>query len=76
MSNLIATKRVDLLAPYLALDQGPKVMAECESFSSLCLGWVLGGRCAWDSSGTGRCLRGFGYDDGVGKGMEDYGHPA
>jgi len=28
MSNLIATKRVDLLAPYLALDQGPKVMAE------------------------------------------------
>jgi len=34
MSNLIATKRVDLLAPYLALDQGPKVMAECESFPS------------------------------------------
>ena len=35
MSNLIATKRVDLLAPYLALDQGPKVMAECESESLL-----------------------------------------
>jgi hypothetical protein len=30
MSNLIATKRVDLLAPYLALDQGPRVQAECE----------------------------------------------
>ena len=31
MSNLIATKRVDLLAPYLALDQGSRVQAECES---------------------------------------------
>jgi hypothetical protein len=30
MSNLIATKRVDLLAPYLALDQGSRVQAECE----------------------------------------------
>ena len=30
MSNLIATKRVDLLAPYLALDQGSLVQAECE----------------------------------------------
>lgn len=30
MSNLIATKRVDLLAPYLALDQGTRVQAECE----------------------------------------------
>jgi len=28
MSNIIATKRVDLLAPYLALDQGPRVQAE------------------------------------------------
>jgi hypothetical protein len=32
MSNLIATKRVDLLAPYLALDQGARVQAECESY--------------------------------------------
>lgn len=31
MSELIATKRVDLLAPYLSLDQGPKIQAECES---------------------------------------------
>ncbi len=30
MSNLIATKRVDLLAPYLALDQGTRVQAECK----------------------------------------------
>lgn len=30
MSQLIATKRVDLLAPYLALDQGSRVQAECE----------------------------------------------
>lgn len=30
MSNLIATKRVDLLAPYMALDQGKAVQAECE----------------------------------------------
>jgi hypothetical protein len=30
MSELIATKRVDLLAPYLALDQGSRVQAECE----------------------------------------------
>jgi hypothetical protein len=30
MSNLIATKRVDLLAPYLELDQGEKVQAECK----------------------------------------------
>lgn len=30
MSKLIATKRVDLLAPYLALDQGSRVQAECE----------------------------------------------
>ena len=30
MSHLIATKRVDLLAPYLALDQGSLVQAECE----------------------------------------------
>jgi hypothetical protein len=45
MSNLIATKRVDLLAPYLALDQGPKVMAECESLSislSRAVWWVAG----------------------------------
>jgi len=28
MSNLIATKRVDLLAPYLLLDQGSRVQAE------------------------------------------------
>lgn len=30
MSNLIATKQSALLAPYLALDQGSKVQAECE----------------------------------------------
>lgn len=30
MSTLIATKRVDLLAPYMALDQGKAVQAECE----------------------------------------------
>lgn len=30
MSNIIATKRVDLLAPYMALDQGSSVQAECE----------------------------------------------
>jgi hypothetical protein len=59
MSNLIATKRVDLLAPYLALDQGPKVMAECKSLfislSRLGIGWVVR---TWDSRGTERCLRG------------------
>lgn len=33
MSNLIATKRVDLLAPYMALDQGKAVQAECEFLS-------------------------------------------
>lgn len=32
MSNIIATKRVDLLAPYLALDQGSRVQAECELY--------------------------------------------
>ena len=37
MSNLIATKRVDLLAPYLELDQGEKVQAECEFL--LLVGW-------------------------------------
>jgi hypothetical protein len=30
MSNLIATKRVDLLEPYLKLDQGAAIQAECE----------------------------------------------
>lgn len=30
MSNIIPTKRVDLLAPYMALDQGSKIQAECE----------------------------------------------
>jgi len=79
MSNLIATKRVDLLAPYLALDQGPKVMAECEllstSLSPLGGGWVC-------EQGIGIVeVRGgvyavSGYDDSDGDGMEDYGHPA
>ena len=31
MSTLIATKRVDLLAPYMALPQGTRVQAECTS---------------------------------------------
>jgi hypothetical protein len=62
MSNLIATKRVDLLAPYLALDQGPKVMAECESLSISWLGlyggWVDGVDTAVDryAAGFTRCL--------------------
>ena len=30
MSTVIATKRADLLAPYLALDQGSSIIAECE----------------------------------------------
>jgi hypothetical protein len=37
MSELIATKRVDLLAPYLALDQGKAIQAECELHNSLTL---------------------------------------
>jgi hypothetical protein len=32
MSTLIAIKKVDLLAPYLALDQGSRVQAECECY--------------------------------------------
>ena len=34
MTNIIAIKRVDLLAPYLALDQGSRVQAECEFIAS------------------------------------------
>lgn len=55
MSNLIATKRVDLLAPYLALDQGPKVMAECEFFitaSFFSLIWWWG---SVVDEGSGKC---------------------
>jgi len=36
MSNLIATKRSDLLDHYLKLDQGGAIQAECE--------WILHGR--------------------------------
>lgn len=41
MSNLIATKRVDLLAPYLELDQGEKVQAECEFLLSVRWGGAI-----------------------------------
>jgi hypothetical protein len=30
MSNIIATKRVDLMAPYMQLSQFGKVQAECK----------------------------------------------
>jgi len=72
MSNLIATKRVDLLAPYLALDQGPKVMAECESFLSS-LSRVVGGvyGIVEEQGGVYAVL-------GMTRASvwEDYGHPA
>lgn len=35
MANLIPTKRQDLLEPYMALPQGDKVQAECESRSRI-----------------------------------------
>jgi hypothetical protein len=67
MSNLIATKRVDLLAPYLALDQGPKVMAECESLS-FSLSRVCGGWCEYGIVEVrGGVYAVSGYDEGMGK---------
>ena len=36
-------------------------------FFYLFLGWIVGGWCIWDSRGTRRCLRGVGYDEGMGK---------
>jgi len=47
MSNLIATKRVDLLAPYLELDQGEKVQAECESLLPIKWGGATLGTVGW-----------------------------
>ena len=74
MSNLIATKRVDLLAPYLALDQGPKVMAECESFSiSFSAGlWVGGVYGIVEEQGGVYAVLGMTRA----RVWEDYGHPA
>jgi hypothetical protein len=74
MSNLIATKRVDLLAPYLALDQGTKVQAECESLF-ICPSLAgVGTRLCWWLWWRGSLADG----DGTFKGDQpvSHGHPA